>query len=126
VQACAEEVAVRLLFHPHDRLQRSRTLLPRRLQQVICPIERVTWRGVNCSDAVGTEIDFQIVQSLLRHNATTPARWNETLASPYFNFRDAGSGEIYQVSRNCHESRVDTVGLCRSTECSLLPHPSLA
>jgi di-N-acetylchitobiase len=51
-----------------------------------CPIERVTWRGVNCSDAVGSEHNYFELVELLRHNATRPRDYNESLQAPFFNF----------------------------------------
>ena len=53
-----------------------------------CPIERVTWRGVNCSDAVGSEHNFYELAALLRANATRPRVYNDTLQAPFFNFVD--------------------------------------
>jgi len=54
-----------------------------------CPIERVTWRGVNCSDAVGSEHNYFELVELLRHNATRPRVYNDTLQAPFFNFVDS-------------------------------------
>lgn len=62
-----------------------------------CPIERVTWRGVNCSDAVGSEHNYYEVADLLRRNATRPRVYNDTLAAPFFNFVDAADQITRQV-----------------------------
>ena len=53
-----------------------------------CPIERVTWRGVNCSDAVGSEHNYFELVDILRKNATRPRVYNDTLQAPFFNFVD--------------------------------------
>ena len=63
----------------------------------VCPIERVAWRGVNCSDAVGSEIDYSVVRRLLKNNATRPRTWNDTLASPFFNIIDSSSHAVAQI-----------------------------
>ena len=62
-----------------------------------CPIERVTWRGVNCSDAVGSEHNYFEIADLLRRNATRPRVYNDTLQAPFFNFVDSADGVTRQV-----------------------------
>ena len=62
-----------------------------------CPIERVTWRGVNCSDAVGKEYAYSDVMLYLKNNATKPRTYNSTLQAPFFDFIDSNNGNITQV-----------------------------
>ena len=57
----------------------------------------MTWRGVNCSDAVGSEHNYYEVADLLRHNATRPRVYNDTLAAPFFNFVDSADHITRQV-----------------------------
>lgn len=61
-----------------------------------CPIERVTWRGVNCSDAVGSEHNYFEIMDLLRGNASRPLEYNGSLAAPFFNFVDSATGQTNQ------------------------------
>lgn len=56
----------------------------------------MTWRGVNCSDAVGRELSYADVRSLLAHNASRPRAFNDTLASPFFN-TVARDGSVQQI-----------------------------
>lgn len=65
--------------------------------QNVCTIQRVTWRGVNCSDAVGSEIDYSYVNSLIANNATRAVAWNDTLSAPFFDYVDATTGAVHQV-----------------------------
>lgn len=67
-------------------------------QDDICQIRLVPFRGVNCSDAVGSEIPFMHIMNLFDHDicppgleaktcqVTTPLRWDVATESPYFNF----------------------------------------
>ena len=56
----------------------------------------MTWRGVNCSDAVGREVNYADVRSLLAHNASRPRVFNDTLAAPFFN-TVAADGSVRQL-----------------------------
>lgn len=63
-----------------------------------CPIPFVPFRGVNCSDAAGTEIPFSAAQSLLRSPvATTQRLFDASTATPFFNYRNAHDGTVHQV-----------------------------
>lgn len=62
-----------------------------------CPIKSVPFRGVNCSDAAGNELDGSKILSVLRSaQATTGLRWDENMGAPYFNAIDAGTGAVAQ------------------------------
>lgn len=64
---------------------------------VFCPIDLVPFRGVNCSDAAGTELAFYDIMSLLDSGqALTPRRWDSSVQSPYFNFQ-AADGAVHQM-----------------------------
>lgn len=54
-----------------------------------CPIASRPFRGVNCSDAAGTEVP---VSSMLQRlaNSTTGLQWDESQGAPYFNTVEAG------------------------------------
>ena len=62
-----------------------------------CPIERVTWRGVNCSDAVGSELNYDDIRGLLARNASRPRAFNDSLGAPFFNFVDSKTQLTRQV-----------------------------
>merc|ERR1712190_652733 len=62
-----------------------------------CQIEMVPFRGVNCSDAAGTEVSFQDIMNLLDRDicppdlgskcqVTTDLSRDASTQSPYFNF----------------------------------------
>jgi di-N-acetylchitobiase len=58
----------------------------------------VPFRGVNCSDAVGHEVEFFNLMALLdaRQNST-PLLWDDSTQTPYFNFIDSATGLTNQV-----------------------------
>lgn len=68
-----------------------------RPDDVYCPIREVPFRGVNCSDAAGSEIELFRIQALLDGGRTlTPRRWDSSVQSPYFNYADK-DGNVYQM-----------------------------
>jgi len=64
--------------------------------ETVCPIASVPFRGVNCSDAAGSQYDYYIIQQLLKHNSTHGRQWNDYFKSPYFSYRSS-NGELHQV-----------------------------
>ncbi|KAJ9440887.1 putative di-N-acetylchitobiase 2 [Diplonema papillatum] len=63
-----------------------------------CPIKLVPFRGVNCSDAAGSEIPFSFYMSLLNNQTviTKPRTWESDVSTPYFNYR-AADNSIHQM-----------------------------
>lgn len=61
----------------------------------LCTIPKVPFRGVNCSDAAGTQLSYTDIRDLVR-TSTTFIQWNDTLQSPFFNYKSS-SGEQHQV-----------------------------
>jgi di-N-acetylchitobiase len=64
-------------------------------EDLVCTIPEVPYRGVNCSDAAGTQRSYTGIRDFLR-TATTFVRWNASLEAPYFNYKSQG-GERHQV-----------------------------
>lgn len=62
----------------------------------VCKIQSVPFRGVNCSDAVGTQLEYSTLNDLLVARSYTGARWSQTYQSPYFNYYDSVGG-VHQV-----------------------------
>ncbi len=61
-----------------------------------CPIKFVPFRGVNCSDAAGHEVGYQIIQDMLDKNQTATGRqWDSSVSSPWYNYVDS-SGTVHQ------------------------------
>jgi hypothetical protein len=56
----------------------------------VCSIKKVPFRGVNCSDAAGSQNDFHVIVDLLLNNATQGRKWDTTARSPYFNYKVSG------------------------------------
>jgi len=56
----------------------------------VCPIAHVPFRGVDCSDAAGKEINFSILMEWLSTRSTTGRMWDDTLKSPWFSYNNAG------------------------------------
>jgi len=61
-----------------------------------CPIKQVPFRGVNCSDAAGTQKYYPAVLKLLRGTTVTGRVWESYLQSPYFNYI-ASDKSVHQV-----------------------------
>lgn len=61
----------------------------------LCTIPKVPFRGVNCSDAAGTQRSYSDIRDLIR-TSTTFIQWNDKLQSPFFNYKTSG-GEQHQV-----------------------------
>ncbi len=64
----------------------------------LCNIPHVPFRGVNCSDAAGSQWDYRLIRSLLDSGSTLTGRqWDETLQSPWFNFSPDGGHSVHQM-----------------------------
>lgn len=61
-----------------------------------CTIIKVPFRGVNCSDAAGKQINYSEIIKLVK-NSTTGRIWDRTTLSPYFIYKDPSSGNLHQV-----------------------------
>lgn len=61
-----------------------------------CRIKEVPFRGVNCSDAAGTQINYYDLIKLVK-NSTTGRIWDLTTLSPYFIYKDPSTGILHQV-----------------------------
>ena len=58
--------------------------------ETVCPIAKIPFRGVECSDSPGDEINYDVIMDWLEHNATAPGRhWDAQLESPWFNYVDS-------------------------------------
>ncbi|GAB6030791.1 hypothetical protein CHUAL_007638 [Chamberlinius hualienensis] len=62
-----------------------------------CYIEIVPFRGVNCSDAAGSQHPYVNILASYLNISTTGRIWDETSQSPYFNFIDTSTGATNQV-----------------------------
>ncbi len=47
----------------------------------------VPFRGVNCSDAAGSQKEYQLIQRIMRENSTSGRLWNPSYKAPHFNFK---------------------------------------
>eukprot|EP01043_Picozoa_sp_COSAG02_P029193 COSAG02_NODE_1805_length_10872_cov_7.969461_13_plen_97_part_00 len=57
-----------------------------------CPIKFVPFRGVNCSDAAGHEIEYHLIQDILDDNESLTGRmWDDSVSSPWYNYKAAGA-----------------------------------
>ncbi|KAL7578623.1 hypothetical protein ACA910_009769 [Epithemia clementina (nom. ined.)] len=63
-----------------------------------CPIARVPFRGVSCSDAAGRQVPFLSLQALLHSNqtVTTALQRDSVEESPYFNQLEEERNVLYQ------------------------------
>ena len=65
-------------------------------EENVCTIPRVSFRGVNCSDAVAKCPPYGSIREMIR-NTTVKAYWNETLQTPYFDYKDMETAQEHQV-----------------------------
>ena len=56
-------------------------------QDNVCSIRHVAFRGVNCSDAAGKQIDYRIIYPLLVNHSSGGLHWDEKAQSPFFNYK---------------------------------------
>ncbi len=62
----------------------------------VCTIPKVPFRGVNCSDAAGSQINYSLLREEIRKSTAT-VHWNATLASPYFMYKHQSTHQVHQV-----------------------------
>ena len=65
----------------------------------ICDIPIVPFRGVNCSDAAGSEVGYSNIEDLVREH-TLSVKWDEALESPFFTYLNPVDKQFHQVSRS--------------------------
>lgn len=65
------------------------------LNENICSIKRVPFRGVNCSDAAGKQVGYADIQDLIL-SRSAKAEWDQDSASFFFNYEDT-LGDKHQV-----------------------------
>lgn len=63
------------------------------LNENVCSIKRVPFRGVNCSDAAGRQIEFAEIQDLIISRSTYGPQWDEDSASFFFNYENTVGGK---------------------------------
>ena len=71
-------------------------------EDFVCTIQKVPFRGVNCSDAAGTQRTYSDIRELIVRT-TAFVQWNASLESPFFHYK-AASGEYHQVWYDDSES----------------------
>lgn len=61
-----------------------------------CYIKRVPFRGANCSDAAGRQIEYSTINDLIIARSEHGRKWCKKYGSPYFNYFDP-IGRVHQV-----------------------------
>ncbi|XP_064634257.1 di-N-acetylchitobiase-like [Lineus longissimus] len=62
----------------------------------VCTIPHVPFRGINCSDAAGRQVNsFDIIPRV--DTSVSGRLWDDKSLSPYFNYKDAKTGKMHQV-----------------------------
>ena len=64
-------------------------------EDLICTIPKVPFRGVNCSDAAGSQKTYSEIRNLIR-SSTAVIQWNATLEAPFFHYKGS-DGKAHQV-----------------------------
>ena len=71
-----------------------------------CEIAQVPFRGVNCSDAAGTEVAYSGIRSIINSGLNSSAVMRDSYMNvPFFNYVDPDTSKVYQVRRK--EERSD-------------------
>ena len=60
-----------------------------------CPIPFRPFRGVNCSDAAGSEVGVSVIMQRLKANSTTGRLWDKSQGAPFFNTVEKGGTVQY-------------------------------
>ncbi|KAL8579254.1 hypothetical protein ACOMHN_010838 [Nucella lapillus] len=63
----------------------------------VCTIPHRPFRGANCSDAAGRQLDYRLLFPLLVNQSTGGRHWDPLARSPFFNFRDPVTEQMHQV-----------------------------
>lgn len=70
----------------------------------VCSIPHRPFRGANCSDAAGSQMDYRTIYPLMVNHSIGGRQWDEKALSPYFNFKDPKTGMMHQVRYDDPES----------------------
>mmetsp|Transcript_10508 Transcript_10508/g.21258 ORF Transcript_10508/g.21258 Transcript_10508/m.21258 type:complete len:378 (-) Transcript_10508:31-1164(-) len=63
-----------------------------------CEIAQVPFRGVNCSDAAGTEVAYSGIRSIINSGLNSSAVMRDSYMNvPFFNYVDPDTSKVYQV-----------------------------
>jgi len=68
------------------------------LNNPVCQLKLVPFRGVNCSDAAGTQLTYQTIMDMIQDPTVkkTTIQWDTKNNSPFFNFI-ASDGSVHQM-----------------------------
>ncbi|XP_060588519.1 di-N-acetylchitobiase-like [Ruditapes philippinarum] len=61
-----------------------------------CYLKKVPFRGVNCSDAAGRQLNYYTIIQLLK-NSTSGRVFEKSTMTPYFNYKNISSGIMHQI-----------------------------
>ncbi|XP_060585289.1 di-N-acetylchitobiase-like [Ruditapes philippinarum] len=61
-----------------------------------CYLKKVPFRGVNCSDAAGRQLNYYTIIQLLK-NSTSGRIFEKSTMTPYFNYKNISSGIMHQI-----------------------------
>ncbi|KAK7486439.1 hypothetical protein BaRGS_00022363 [Batillaria attramentaria] len=67
------------------------------LKNDTCTLKHKPFRGVQCSDAAGRQIDYRVTYPLLINGSSGGRKWDQSALSPYFNYKDKSTGQMHQV-----------------------------
>lgn len=62
----------------------------------VCTIPFHPFRGVNCSDAAGSQKCYSKIMNMIKTSGIKP-KWNDTYTAPYFSYKDTESQQYHQV-----------------------------
>lgn len=76
------------------------------LKDNVCFIRHVPFRGVNCSDAAGRQIEYAEIEDLVISRATYGPEWDQDSASAFFNYEDSVGGKHQVWFDNVHSLKL--------------------
>ncbi|EGC36663.1 hypothetical protein DICPUDRAFT_47033 [Dictyostelium purpureum] len=83
-----------------------------------CVIPAGSYLGCNCTDAVGNEVNYDLIMDMLQDDSIkkSPLGWDRDLQSPFFNFIDPSTNSKHQMWFDNPESLEYKVKMARKYE----------
>ncbi|KYQ93032.1 glycoside hydrolase family 18 protein [Tieghemostelium lacteum] len=69
------------------------------LNNTVCTIKWDEYRGVNCSDAAGTQLWYSQIVDLMANQSIqkTPQQWSNQVYAPWFNYINPNDQQVHQI-----------------------------
>ena len=110
--------SVSWLYHDYLQLSYSNNSITLFLQMNdVCSIKQVPFRGVSCSDAAGSQVNYGSIELHLLPYSISGLLWDDDAKSPYFTYKVRSRCRC--LKDGCYSSKSLT-GFIRKTKASLV------